>query len=52
MKNMDNVIILGVAAIFFLFTSNLTNQVEGNVRRPSRDMGVVAEVREMDYYHD
>jgi hypothetical protein len=39
MKSMDSIIIVGVAAIFFLYTSNLTNQIEGNVRRPSQDYG-------------
>ena len=37
MKSMDNLIICACAAIFFLYTSNLTNLTEGNVRRPSRE---------------
>jgi len=39
MKSMESMIIMGVAALFLLYTSNLTNQTEGNVRRPSRDHG-------------
>lgn len=35
MQSTEAAIILGISAFFFLFTSNLTNQVEGNVRRPA-----------------
>lgn len=37
MKSMEPLIICACAAIFFLYTSNLTNQTEGNIRRPSRE---------------
>jgi hypothetical protein len=37
MKSMEPLIICALAAVFFLYTSNLTNQTEGHIRKPSRE---------------